>query len=273
MISTIAELLHRFIEAERTRLDQFHLSHGPTIGLMYEGLTSEVLNRAIPKDLGLSVASGFITDDSGHLSPQIDCMLVSGNGEPIPYTNFYKWHIKEVIAVLEIKKTLYSSELVESYDTLRAVLDNQSRYVRFGKSSRTYDISSALRAFSEITGTIAPERSKVQSLPFDKEMIYHALICERISPVRIALGYDGFQSEYSLRESLAKFVEKTLMKPGFGVTSYPQLIISGQYSLAKMNGQPYSPPQDKGDWWNFLASSCANPVKLILEFIWTRRLH
>ena len=59
------------------------------------------------------------------------------------------------------------------------------------------------------------------------------------------------------------------MKRGFGVWSFPQLIISGDYTLAKMNGQPYRPPLDEG-WWHFLASSKVNPVRLILEYVWTR---
>jgi len=269
MIKTVSEFLLKLIEEERKRLNEFGLSHAPTIGAMYEGLTADVLGKAIPKDLDLDVVSGFVTDDSGLLSPQIDCMLVKRSGEKIPYTNSYKWHVQDVIAVFEVKKTLYSKELADSYDTLHAVLESYSRYVQSGNSSQTFDMSAARRAFAETTGILPPTHSEVSSLPFDKEMIYHTLFTEQISPIRIALGYDGFKSEYSLREGLYRFLSKRVMKRGFGAWSFPQLMISGNFSLAKMNGQPYSVPLDKG-WWHFLSSTEANPVRLILEYVWTR---
>ncbi len=59
------------------------------------------------------------------------------------------------------------------------------------------------------------------------------------------------------------------MSEGFGVNSFPQLIISGQYSLVKMNGHPYSSPIISENW-NFYGSARTNPILLILEFIWTR---
>jgi hypothetical protein len=270
VISTVSEMLNRFIEEEQRRLRQFHLAHAPTIGSMYEGLTAAALNRAIPHGLGLDVVSGFVTDDSGDLSPQIDCMLVSGTGEKVSYTNSFKWHIKDVIAVLEVKKSLYSGELKASYDTLRAVLNNQINHVQAKGENTTYDIESALRTFAQMTGKIAPERPQLKSLPFHEQMLYHCLMCERTSPVRIAIGYDGFRSEFSLREAFAKYLRNNLLKQGFGVMSFPQLIISGKYSLVKTNGEPYISRLEGDGWWNVLVSTNENPLRLILELIWTR---
>ena len=100
MISIVAELLEAFRRKEAELLDKQDITHAPTIGRMYEGLTREVLERSIPTDLDLRVVSGFITNDSGELSKQIDCMLVIGEGEQIPYTDDYKYHISNVIAVI-----------------------------------------------------------------------------------------------------------------------------------------------------------------------------
>lgn len=72
-----------------------------------------------------------------------------------------------------------------------------------------------------------------------------------------------------MREALVSFIEENQMTQGFGVGSFPQIIVSGNYSLIKMNGYPYSAPMDSG-FWNFYASSNANPILLILEMIWTR---
>jgi len=270
MIKNVSSLLKALIDQERKKLDEYSLSHGPTIGKMYEGLTSNILDRAIPESLGLHIKCGVIHDGAGNMTGEIDCMLVKGEGEEIPFTNSYKWHIKDVIAVFEVKKSLYSNDLRDaSFEHLREVLENYSRYVESGQGEETFDISSTRRVFAETTGIIPPKHKAVDKLPIEKEMIYYTLVMEQLSPVRIILGYHGFRKESALREALAKFLQENLEQRGFGVGSFPQLIICSKYSLVKMNGQPYTSPMD-GDYWNFYASSRTNPVRLILEFIWTR---
>ncbi len=269
MIKNVATLLKALIEEETRKLDEFDIKHGPTIGKMYEGLTADILNKAIPPQINLRLTSGVIHDGLGNMTGEIDCMLVEGEGEEIPYTQAYKWHIKDVIAVFEIKKNLYSKELKDSFLHLRQILDTYGSYVDCGEGSKTFDISSSLRAFAETTGKIAPSRAEVEKLPFEQQIIYHTLITEQISPIRIVLGYHGFKSENNLRNALIKFLGENLMSQGFGVGSFPQLIISGQYSLVKMNGHPYSAPMTS-DYWGFYGSSRTNPILLILEFIWTR---
>jgi hypothetical protein len=269
MIKKVSSILRGFIDQELNKLNEYSLSHGPTIGKMYEGLTSEVLNRSIPESLGLEIKSGFIHDDAGNMTGEIDCMLVIGKGEKIPHTNSYKWHVKDVIAVFEVKKELYSSDLRDAFQHLRKVLENYSQYVASGKGHELYDIKSARRSFAEITGIIAPEHKAVSKLPIEYETIYHILVMEFLSPVRIILGYHGFKSEFALRKALIDFLGSNLGHRGFGVGSFPQLIICDRHSLVKLNGQPYTAPM-RGDYWNFYTSSRTNPVRLILEFIWTR---
>ena len=257
MIKTVSDILSKFIEEEKKRLKSFKLSHAPTIGSMYEGLTAEVLNKAIPKSLQLSVVSGFIEDTSGQMSHQIDCMLVRGEGKEIPYTNSYLWHVKDVIAVFEVKKSLFSKEFLDSYEKMRAVYESYGRYVELARSSEEINIAPTQRAFAETTGIIPPDYKDVSSLPFDKEMIFRTLLVEQISPIRIILGYDGFKTEYSFREKFRKFLGENVGNKGFGVSSCPQLYISGLHSLVKVNGQPYSAPLEDG-WWNYLVSSSSN---------------
>lgn len=43
-------------------LAQFAVSRCPTIGGMYEGLSAEVLTRALPEGLDLTVVSGLVVD-------------------------------------------------------------------------------------------------------------------------------------------------------------------------------------------------------------------
>jgi len=276
MIESVAQLLYELSEQERVRLDAWDVKHGPTIGKMYEGLSKHVLSHAIPPDLGLHFVSGFICNDAGESTGQIDCMLVKGEGERIPYTEDFKWDVRNVIAVVEIKKNLYSEGLRESFAALRKVREVHRRYLQGGGqfskkedewANRAYQ--AALRAFAETTHRVAPPRENVSELGVELESIYHTLVVEHVAPICIVLGYHGFKSERHYRESLAKYLEESIGKVGFGPGSFPQLVISGEYSLVKANGQPYSiPVVDQG--WPFYLSTSANPLLLILEFLWTR---
>lgn len=269
MIKNVAQLLKGIMDEESKKLDAFELKHAPTIGKMYEGLTSTILEQTLPKDLNLQFVNGVIYNELGHMSGEIDCMLVKGEGKQIPYTQSYKWHIKNVIAVFEVKKTLYKNELTDSFEHLRDVLYNYTSNIDSLENNQTFNVGNALRAFSETTGVIAPTQDKIKQLPFEQEIIYHTLIIEQVSPLRIVIGFNGYKSEYSLREAFSDFLSDNLKIKGFGINSFPHLIISGDYSLIKMNGQPYSAPMQT-DFWEFYASSRMNPIFLILELLWTR---
>jgi len=78
MIRTVAELLRALQEAEIRQIQKAGIRHAPTIGEMYEGLTSSILDKTIPSEAGLRVVSGFVENGSGMQSGQIDCMLVFG---------------------------------------------------------------------------------------------------------------------------------------------------------------------------------------------------
>ena len=100
-------------------------------------------------------------------------------------------------------------------------------------------------------------------------MIYHILLMEHISPIRIILGYHGFKTEYNFRKSMIEFLSDNISTRGFGVGSFPQLIISDNFSLLNTNGRPYTIPM-QDDYWDFCVSTSTNPMRLILEFIWTK---
>lgn len=270
MIKTISDLLSGFINEEKRKLDEYDLNHAPTIGNMYEGLTNELLSRSIPSNIDLKIVSGFIIDNGNKMTPQIDCMLVQGSGEQIPYTKDCKWHIKDVIAVFEVKKNLYSSELRDSFSHLKEVLNSYSNYAKESLTAVESDNSSVLRTFSEISSKVITTKDDLEKCDFSQQMIYHSLVVEHSSPVRILLGYNGFKSESSLRKSLINFLfDNAPYGKGFGINSFPQLIISENFSLLKLNGQPYS-YHGNGSKWIFYASSRTNPIRHILEFIWTR---
>ena len=211
---------------------------------MYEGLTADILGRTIPPGLELQVVSGFAEDDDGKLSNQIDCMLVRGEGTPIPYTGKFKWHIKDVIAVIEVKKNLFSKGLDEAYHQLREVLETHSRWIQKAKGSGQQDVRPSRRAFSEITGVAAPPYKQLKELPPELEYIFHTIVGDQFSPIRIAFGYGGFNSEHGLRKGFLNFLEDKKMQLGYGPQAYPQQIVAGGASLVKFSGHPYRAPMN-----------------------------
>jgi len=271
MIKNVAELLQGFMKEEAAKLNVYELKHGPTIGDMYEGLSADLLNRAIPPQLNLQIVDGFITDGDEFLSGQMDCMLVRGEGEQIPYTKSFKWHVKDVLAVFEVKKNLYSKDLINSFYKLRQVSESYSKYLFEGehKENEAIDLSPSYKTFSKLTGITAPNYHNRETLSKENELIYTTIFMEQLMPVKIVLGYDGFSSEFGLREGLIKFLEEEGTGAGYGVPAFPQLIICGEHSLVKGNGRPYLSPLRDG-YWDFMLSSKANPVLLMLEFIWTK---
>jgi len=238
---------------------------------MYEGLTAAVLERAIPKQADLRIVSGFAETNSGVMSGQLDCMLVSGCGKQLPYSKASVWNIRDVLAVVEVKKTLFSAQVKSAHDQLRQVLD--LCWDDFQNSATgDLDIGPALQAYRLITGLEPPAHSDAGKLPFYLEMLYRTLVVELISPVRIIFGYSGFKSEPSMRKAFFDFLEKHAKEPGFAGSALPDLIVCGRFSLVKLNGLPFTSPM-KGDRWLIYGSSHQNPLYFLLELIWTRLSH
>jgi hypothetical protein len=261
MVRDIAQFLKKLILKESSMLVKENVKHPGIIGQMYEGLTKDVLKRTIPPQLNLKIASGIIINEHGDQSKQIDCMVVEGDGEKIPHTDEYKYHIHDVLAVIEVKKNLYSSDLESSYNNLLSVLK-----IITPKDIR---INLLRDSFRGITRRLLPDHDKVKDLPYHLEMIYHVLVAELLQPLRIVFGYNGFASELNLRKSFYNFLTNNLFRKGFGPASFPHLIIGGKYTLVKLNGMPFSVPMEK-DYWEFYGSSKENPLIFLIELIFTR---
>jgi hypothetical protein len=272
MINSFADILRALQLKEQTVLAEQAISHGPTIGDMYEGLTRDLLDRAIPASAFLRLVNGFVVGHDNTLSPQIDCLLVRGSGERIPYTDHYKWPVKDVIAVFEIKKRLYTTELEESHSKLREILRLYSEWVESHQNDTTAaDIRPGFRAFAKLTGTYPRSYDDVHKLPETLQYIFHTMVMEHLSPVRIVFSYDGFVDEYGLRQGFTRYLDTHgAGQRGFGVGSFPTLVICGQNSIIKLNGSPYVGKIDRDGWWMVLASNAENPLRILLELIWTR---
>lgn len=239
---------------------------------MYEGLSSDILNRALPDGLGLRVVSGFARDGRGRLSGQLDCMVVRGEGEKLPYTDSYVWHVKDIIAVIEVKKNLHSAELRDAFAQLNTVSEIEHAYYQ-GEDEEPDDphrsMAPSVRTFAEMTGRMAWDGEGRVALPYEEEALLQTLLLEQVSAIRVILGMHGFKSERAFRSSMVDYLQQNVGNSGFGPANFPQLIISGGYSLVKANGRPFMAPLIDG-WWPFYFSTPENPLRMLLEFIWTR---
>jgi hypothetical protein len=273
VIKNVAALLAAFQQKEIEAIQRSGITHAPTIGAQYEGVTGSVLEMMIPSELELQVVSGFVEGIDGSLSGQIDAMLVRGSGTQIPgVRGQYKWPIKDVVAVLEVKKTLFGRDLADAHDQLQSVMALFWTYAETIGPSDGIDISAPRYVYSQILGEPAPVGKQFDNLPFDKAALYRMLLDDHVAPVRIVLGYGGFKTEQSLRQGFLNFIAQNPKIPGFAGSSLPSLIACGENSIVKTNGQPFYFQPWQGRYLCY-ASSSHSPILWILNLILTRISH
>jgi hypothetical protein len=268
MISTVEDLLTQVVEAGRQKIDGMKIPHRPTIGDMYEGLTKTVLEKAIFDELDLNVVVGsFIKNSRDELSREMDVMLIEGESEKLPFSERTIVREDQIIAVFQVKKTLNKDLLADAYFNLTNVydiceLENPPAY-----TSRIL-LDSYRSIFSQGPHTSKrPITKYFESTTADH--IWHSLRAEACLPLRIVLGYQGYASEPGLRDSFIAFLRENQYVQGFSPLHFPNLIISGQFSLLKCNGMPYV-SKLSGSSWPFFTSSSNKPILHLLELIWTR---
>lgn len=263
MIDTVADLLNEIIKKEEEKINEFKIiTHGPTIGDMYEGLTKNILEKAMFKGLDIRVVSGFIVNGNQQLSNEIDCMIVEGEGENIPNTDKYIYKYSKVIAAIEIKKTLYSEEVLDAYQKMLNIYKMSEKELLSMDAFRT--------SYRSIVSKELPSYEEAEKLEANERMIYHSLLVQQLIPLRIIFGFDGYKNEYTLRKGFIDYLKKNLGKKGYSPVSFPDLIVCGNNSLLKLNGMPYAEPINDKKEWLIYGSSPNDPIKILLEYIWTR---
>ncbi|MGO4390230.1 DUF6602 domain-containing protein [Variovorax sp. M-6] len=269
MITSLSELLEALRTKEAAVLKRHDIKHGPTIGDMYEGLTRDIVGRAIPNELGVQVVEGFIEGLAGEKSNQADVLLVKGEGRKIPYTDKVVWPIRDVLAVFEVKKTLYGDSLADAFTKMMKVAQLHKAFEASGGYSGK-SIAFAHKNFARATG-FYPKFSDVSGLPEPLQMIHHITLMEHLAPVRIILGYEGYVDELSLRKGISSYLLGQGPGPDRGMMSLPSLVVCRNNSVLKLNGMPYCDRQDDVEgWWNTMASNAENPTRLMLEMLWTK---
>ena len=139
MITSFAQFLEQLQAKEAEILAAESVKHAPTIGDMYEGLTRNLVERAIPEGLNLRLVDGFVVGVDGQYSHQTDAMLVMGeSGRQIPKTEKWAWPIADVLAVFEVKKNLYAKDLADGINKMRKVSLQQKELLVSVSDSKLY---------------------------------------------------------------------------------------------------------------------------------------
>lgn len=261
MIKKVADLFDAFKREEDEKLHGTGITHPTTIGEMYEGLTAKIQQRTLPCE-GMHVVAGFAKDYTGKISKQLDCMLVVGEGEELPYIDKRVYLLDDIIAVTEVKKTLYTGKLIESHDNLSSIMEL--------KPSRGRRIMATVhRAFQDLARRSVPPDPV--TLPPMLQSIYHILVVETGWPLRIALGFRGFANETTFRQGILDFLAAHVKKPGYGPMSLPSFIIGPNAAAIKNVSMPWGSPLDADGKWPLLQTNgFLKPVYVLLEAIWSR---
>ena len=272
MIATISDFLEQFKTYALSRIEKEEkdISHRPTIGNIFEGLTAEILDRAIFKDFDLRIVEkSFIYNDNVIISSEMDCMLVVGSGKQILYTQQYKYHIKDVIAVFQVKKNLYTNDIDNSHQNLLSVIK-----ISEPRDAELFVAELHRDAYKLLNSKVFPSKERRERFTDRENIIYHLLLMEAFYPLRIVIGYYGYKDEYSLREGFVNNIEEVCKNgpaSGYGLGSFPNMYICGNNTIIKNNGMPIGLPFSDNDfYWDILISSNERPMYYLLQLIWTR---
>lgn len=270
MIKTASELLTSFIAAERKKVESIDMPHMPTLGSAYEAIANAGIENefVLPPNLDLRVVSGFIEG----IPNQLDGMLVKGEGQRFGLTDQYIYPIEQVLCVLEVKKTLKKSDLVDGIQHLAAVqrLFIQRFLARY-EAGEDFDFHRARESYEKLTGRAGPRTAAaLDALPAPDRLLYATLARQLYAPVTVLLGFDGYGTEHGLREAMLDIVESNLGNDSnISPELLPSFITAGTFSLVKLTGRPYI-ASGSGDGWVLLASARHNVARILLEFLWTK---
>jgi len=245
-------------------LAKYHVVRQTTlIGDMYEGLTQEVFEKVMIRNLDLRVASGKVRLPDGSFSSQIDCMVVVGEGDRLPRTKNYIYEKENVIAVIEVKKNLFTNEMDDAFRRLNSIMSE------LPDAMESYQHEMIFEAFSSVLYGVKRKRNMAEYTPMQLNT-YYSLMANVLNPLKIVFAYDGINSVEGLKKSILKLVEKNVGKEGFLPCNFPDLVICGKIAMVKMNSLPFATPVTPHGIWPFYCSRKENPLTLLIEIIWYR---
>lgn len=240
MIKGLSELANSIKEKELKQVEEYlnHIFHPVTRGDMFEGLTQNIIKSTVGQVPEIHICEGFVKNYRNKmLSPQMDIIIYINECEKIPHTNSKIVSIDNVLAIIEIKKTLSKTELQDFYDKQGKIYDLLDDKMRFDEELFSLSTKALFRKI------INDEKAK-ESLSKLEYYLYHVMKVENSSPLRICFGYDGFIKETTLRDNLLYVIKDRIENqlPHTGMPSLPSLVICENNCLIKMIAQPFIKP-------------------------------
>lgn len=131
MINEFFRLKTEELLNEILQIKAFVKLHNPTIGILTEGILRTFLSTYLPK--GVAVEQGFVIDENGRMSKQIDIIIYDN----LLYAPLYRVNdivvvpSKSVLDVIEIKTTVNSKttfhEIIRYFYSISEILDQRTR--------------------------------------------------------------------------------------------------------------------------------------------------
>lgn len=274
-IKNISDLLDKILKKNILQAKEYHESDGtrhPTLlGDIYEGITSNLLEKTLFEHLDLKVVSGQVRLHNGQLSNQMDCMIVKKTGRKIPFTDKFECEIDDVIAVIEVKKTLYKDELEDSLLKMQKITEGFD----VEKTKNGLIEEEIYRGYEVLTGRTLDDIDFYTGKNIDKSnftsVLVNSLILDYLTPLRIVFGFNGYTNEKSLRDGFVNILTNN-SNIKMGPRMLPNLIICKESCLIKTNGIPYGLRTEKetNNKFNGLASYSSNPILVLLEILWSK---
>ncbi len=260
MLKTVSQMLELFLEKEKASLNSSNITHTTTIGTMWENVSKKILLQSLPCD-DLTVGSGFAESPTGTLGKELDCVLAIGEGRKLPYTDKLVYRPEQIVAIVQVKKTLYTKDLDDGFKNLRDILN-------FEISPPPNCSATVRRSFQIIANVPLPDN--IALLEPNLRGLYQMLLCEAVNPCRILLGYYGFRTEETFRQGIIDLLMSFETEKGWGPPSMPGYVIGNGFAAVKNTAMPFGIRMVNGWMPLYTTTSSMSPLEILVEAIWSR---
>lgn len=237
--STIASILMDLLPTERKKIDAMCIPHKGDLGDAFEGLSqliSDILCQQTSNDI--RVVKGQISF-GGKISNQIDRMIVIGSGTEMgPNTNKFEYDINQVLAIIEVKKTLNKTELKSSLRLIGKLRADFEEFVNKSDKYPKWAIESATERFSRMIDFLKLRDRGEGILEVITQRLGRDLVFEEIAPLMIVHGFDGYSTKSGFASAFSDVIEET-GSDGRSFWRVPNLTICDEMYITKNGYYPF----------------------------------
>jgi hypothetical protein len=215
---------------------------------------------------------GKIKFHDGSYSDQIDCMVALGEGSQIGRSDHYAYALNDIIAVVEVKKTLTPARLKDSLAGFKKIADRRLAEP-FSDELAAASTRMARDAFRAAFNRASPrDEGAVLGNPYTAadNFAYATIRMAASLPLFLVWGYSGYKSEKGFRQALFD----VMFEKGKGnwetLIGRPDYIIAGDLTYTKACGMPFvtSPVLPNSRVYAYTQNGLK--VRTVLNLLWYR---